>query len=31
MAPYRGANANAGPGALDYTSFSTALYGESDL
>ncbi|XP_067939162.1 alpha-actinin-like isoform X1 [Watersipora subatra] len=30
MAPYRG---SAGPaaGALDYTSFSTALYGESDL
>jgi actinin alpha len=29
MAPYRGSDAD--PGALDYTSFSTALYGESDL
>ncbi|GCB68222.1 hypothetical protein scyTo_0010365 [Scyliorhinus torazame] len=29
MAPYRGADAV--PGALDYMSFSTALYGESDL
>ncbi|XP_033928026.1 alpha-actinin-4 isoform X1 [Melopsittacus undulatus] len=29
MAPYGGSD--AGPGALDYTSFSTALYGESDL
>ncbi|KAM9514288.1 alpha-actinin-4 isoform 1-T1 [Guaruba guarouba] len=29
MAPYRGSD--AGPGALDYKSFSTALYGESDL
>uniref|UniRef100_UPI00358E4893 alpha-actinin-1-like n=1 Tax=Myxine glutinosa TaxID=7769 RepID=UPI00358E4893 len=29
MAPYRGADAVAG--ALDYMSFSTALYGESDL
>ncbi len=29
MAPYKGPN--AGPGALDYMSFSTALYGESDL
>jgi actinin alpha len=29
MAPYVGAD--AAPGALDYTSFSTALYGESDL
>ena len=29
MAPYRGQAAQ--PGALDYTSFSTALYGESDL
>ncbi|XP_032812044.1 alpha-actinin-1-like isoform X1 [Petromyzon marinus] len=29
MAPYRGADGV--PGALDYMSFSTALYGESDL
>ncbi|GAB6024874.1 hypothetical protein CHUAL_009988 [Chamberlinius hualienensis] len=29
MAPLRGSNAV--PGALDYMSFSTALYGESDL
>ncbi|XP_064408641.1 alpha-actinin-4 isoform X3 [Latimeria chalumnae] len=29
MAPYRGPDAM--PGALDYISFSTALYGESDL
>ena len=29
MAPYGGHDAT--PGALDYTSFSTALYGESDL
>jgi len=29
MAPYSGLGAI--PGALDYTSFSTALYGESDL
>ena len=29
MAPYGGRD--AAPGALDYTSFSTALYGESDL
>ena len=29
MAPYRGSASEAG--ALDYTSFSTALYGESDL
>lgn len=29
MPPYKGANAT--PGALDYRSFSTALYGESDL
>lgn len=29
MMPYHGADAPAG--ALDYTSFSTALYGESDL
>ncbi|XP_050427281.1 alpha-actinin, sarcomeric isoform X2 [Adelges cooleyi] len=29
MAPYKGVNAI--PGALDYMSFSTALYGESDL
>ncbi|XP_072436655.1 alpha-actinin-2-like isoform X2 [Chiloscyllium punctatum] len=29
MPPYRGPNAV--PGALDYVSFSTALYGESDL
>lgn len=29
MAPYLGAD--AAPGALDYMSFSTALYGESDL
>lgn len=29
MAPYTGPN--AAPGALDYLSFSTALYGESDL
>lgn len=29
MQPYRGAGAPAG--ALDYTSFSTALYGETDL
>jgi actinin alpha len=29
MAPYTGPDAV--PGALDYTSFSTALYGESDL
>ncbi|XP_015782541.1 alpha-actinin isoform X1 [Tetranychus urticae] len=29
MAPYRGTGAV--PGALDYMSFSTALYGESDL
>ncbi len=29
MAPYTGHDAV--PGALDYTSFSTALYGESDL
>uniref|UniRef100_A0A4D5RA68 F-actin cross-linking protein n=1 Tax=Scolopendra viridis TaxID=118503 RepID=A0A4D5RA68_SCOVI len=29
MAPYKGLNAV--PGALDYMSFSTALYGESDL
>ncbi|XP_065511240.1 alpha-actinin-4 isoform X4 [Caloenas nicobarica] len=29
MAPYRGPD--AGPAALDYKSFSTALYGESDL
>lgn len=29
MAPYMGHDAV--PGALDYMSFSTALYGESDL
>uniref|UniRef100_A0A673BL42 Actinin alpha 4 n=1 Tax=Sphaeramia orbicularis TaxID=375764 RepID=A0A673BL42_9TELE len=29
MAPYTGPD--GGPGALDYMSFSTALYGESDL
>ena len=29
MAPYTGQN--AAPGALDYLSFSSALYGESDL
>ncbi|KAM4637248.1 LOW QUALITY PROTEIN: alpha-actinin-4-like [Amazona ochrocephala] len=29
MGPYRGAD--AGPGALDYRAFATALYGESDL
>lgn len=29
MAPYKGPDAS--PGALDYMSFSTALYGESDL
>ncbi|EGV93021.1 Alpha-actinin-4 [Cricetulus griseus] len=29
MAPYQGPD--AAPGALDYKSFSTALYGESDL
>jgi actinin alpha len=29
MPPYKGPG--AGPGALDYMSFSTALYGESDL
>ncbi|XP_074652763.1 alpha-actinin-like isoform X2 [Tubulanus polymorphus] len=29
MAPYSGRD--AAPGALDYSSFSTALYGESDL
>ena len=29
MAPYSGRDAV--PGALDYMSFSTALYGESDL
>jgi len=29
MAPYTGRD--AAPGSLDYTSFSTALYGESDL
>lgn len=29
MAPFRGQT--AATGALDYTSFSTALYGESDL
>lgn len=29
MQPYKGPDAV--PGALDYTSFSTALYGESDL
>lgn len=29
MAPYTGPDAI--PGALDYMSFSTALYGESDL
>lgn len=29
MAPYEGPDAV--PGALDYMSFSTALYGESDL
>ena len=29
MAPYQGPDAV--PGALDYKSFSTALYGESDL
>lgn len=29
MPPYKGANAIAG--SLDYRSFSTALYGESDL
>lgn len=29
MVPYKGRDAV--PGALDYTSFSTALYGESDL
>lgn len=29
MAPFKGMNAT--PGALDYMSFSTALYGESDL
>lgn len=29
MAPYTGRDAL--PGALDYMSFSTALYGESDL
>ncbi|XP_039294281.1 alpha-actinin, sarcomeric isoform X1 [Nilaparvata lugens] len=29
MPPYKGPNAT--PGALDYMSFSTALYGESDL
>jgi actinin alpha len=29
MAPYHGHGAP--PGALDYTSFSTALYGESNV
>ena len=29
MAPYQGSDAPAG--SLDYSSFSTALYGESDL
>ena len=29
MPPYKGGDAPAG--ALDYLSFSTALYGESDL
>ena len=29
MQPYNGAGGE--PGALDYMSFSTALYGESDL
>lgn len=29
MPPFKGPNAI--PGALDYMSFSTALYGESDL
>ena len=29
MQPYKGADAPAG--ALDYTTFSTALYGESDM
>jgi actinin alpha 1/4 len=29
MQPYKGADGE--PGALDYMSFSTALYGESDL
>ena len=29
MPPYAGSGAP--PGALDYTAFSTALYGESDL
>lgn len=29
MPPYKGQGAP--PGALDYTAFSTALYGESDL
>lgn len=29
MPPYKGPNGI--PGALDYMSFSTALYGESDL
>ena len=29
MQPYKGSD--AGEGALDYMSFSTALYGESDL
>lgn len=29
MQPYKGSDAE--PDALDYTSFSTALYGESDL
>jgi len=31
MQPYSGNDAGAGEGALDYMSFSTALYGESDL
>ena len=30
MAPYNGP-ATSQPGALDYSTFSTALYGESDL
>lgn len=29
MVPYKAQDAT--PGALDYTSFSTALYGESDM
>jgi hypothetical protein len=29
MTPYTGPN--AAPGALDYSSFSSAIYGESDL